>query len=49
MLVLGVAVSTALVFVALKDVEPVTKAALDKKVNTVTELLYSDGSLMGNP
>ena len=32
MLVLGVAVSTALVFVALKDVEPVTKAALDKKL-----------------
>lgn len=49
MLVLGVAVSTALVFVALKDVEPITKAALDKRVNTVTELLYSDGSLMGNP
>lgn len=49
MVVLGVAVSTALVFVALKNVEPVTKAALDKKVNTVTELLYTDGSLMGNP
>ena len=48
-MVLGVAVSTALVFVALKDVEPMTKASLDKKVNTVTELLYSDGSLMGNP
>lgn len=49
MLVLGVAVSSALVFVALKNVEPVTKAALDKRVNTVTEFLYSDGSLMGNP
>lgn len=47
--VLGVAVSTALVFVALKDVDPITKASLDKKVNTVTELLYSDGTLMGNP
>ncbi|WP_373599631.1 transglycosylase domain-containing protein [Paraclostridium bifermentans] len=48
-LVLGVAASTALVFVALKDVQPITKALLDKKVNTVTELLYSDGTLMGNP
>ncbi|MEG2983202.1 MAG: transglycosylase domain-containing protein [Peptostreptococcaceae bacterium] len=48
-LVLGVAVSSALVFVALKNVEPITKALLDKKVNTVTELLYNDGSLMGNP
>ena len=47
--VLGVAVSSALIFVALKDVDPITKAALDKKINTVTELLYSDGSLMGNP
>ena len=48
-LVLGVAASSALVFVALKDVQPITKAALDKKVDTVTELLYNDGSLMGNP
>ncbi|MDU4493657.1 MAG: biosynthetic peptidoglycan transglycosylase, partial [Staphylococcus warneri] len=48
-LVLGVAASSALVFVALKNVEPITKALLDKKVNTVTELLYNDGSLMGNP
>jgi penicillin-binding protein 1A len=48
-LVLGVAASTALVFVALKDVQPITKALLDKKVNTVTELLYNDGTLMGNP
>ncbi len=49
MLVLGLAVSTAFCFVALKDVQPVTKALLDKKVNTVTKLLYSDGTLMGNP
>lgn len=48
-LVLGVAASTAVVFVALKDVQPITKAALDKKVNTVTKLLYSDGSSMGSP
>ncbi|MCR1850518.1 transglycosylase domain-containing protein [Paeniclostridium sordellii] len=48
-LVLGVAASSALIFVALKNVEPITKALLDKKVNTVTELLYNDGSLMGNP
>lgn len=49
LLVLGVASATAIVFVALKDVQPITKALLDKKVNTVTELLYSDGSSMGNP
>lgn len=49
LLVLGVAAGTALVFVALKDVQPITKAALDKKINTVTKLEYSDGSYMGSP
>ncbi|MGL5507649.1 MAG: transglycosylase domain-containing protein, partial [Paraclostridium sp.] len=48
-LVLGVSASTAMIFVALKDVQPITKAALDKKINTVTKLEYSDGSPMGSP
>lgn len=48
-LVLGVSASTAMIFVALKDVQPITKAALDKKINTVTKLEYSDGSSMGSP
>ncbi len=45
-LVVASATGTGLVFSALKDIEPVTKAYLDKKTYEVTEVLYSNGQLM---
>ena len=46
MLVIGVAVGSALVFSSLRNTEVITKALLDEKTNTKTVLKYSDGSTL---
>ena len=42
----GSAFATAFVFTSLKDVEPVTKAALDKETNRTSEIRYATGETL---
>ncbi len=47
-LVILSALGTGLVFASLKDVQPITKAYLDKKTYETTKILYSTGELLSN-
>ncbi|WP_270942013.1 transglycosylase domain-containing protein [Romboutsia lituseburensis] len=48
MLVVGTAAGTGLVFASLRNVEPVTKALLDKKTYQTTTIKYSTGEILSN-